>query len=359
MIFVIIFGCVIGSNLIISFNYMKNYHFILLFFLCFSADSQAQKIQLLQQDTATSIRGLSVVDNQVAWASGSRGHIAITINGGKTRNWQQVKGFEKSDFRDVEAFSEKEAFIMSSGTPALILKTEDGGNIWKVCYRNDDPAYFLDAMDFYNPQRGLVMGDPIKGKFLLIETENQGKTWRVLANAPDALPNEAAFAASGTCLQLVKNRRNAEIVTGGFIPRLLLGKDLRDWSVNILPLVQGQASKGAFSIASGGGYTVIVGGNYQQNNHIDSVACYHEAKSKTTTFQPAQQMPAGFQSCVAYLYNTTFISTGTPGSNITTDGGKNWKQIDTSSFNVCRKARYGSLVLLAGDQGKIAQFKNQ
>ncbi len=190
--------------------------------------ASAQKINLLQPGPACSIRGLSVVNNQIAWASGSKGYVGITANSGKTWVWQQVKGFEKSDFRDVEAFSEKEAFIMSSGTPALILKTEDGGNIWKVCYRNDDPAYFLDAMDFYNPQHGLVMGDPIKGKFLLIETKNQGMTWAVLANAPDALPNEAAFAASGTCLQLVKNRRNAEIVTGGSIPRLLLGKDLRE-----------------------------------------------------------------------------------------------------------------------------------
>lgn len=152
---------------------MKNYHFILLFFLCFSADVQAQKIQLLQQDTATSIRGLSVVDNQVAWASGSRGHVAITTNGGKNWNWQQVKGFEKSDFRDVEAFSAKEAIIMSSGTPALILKTTNGGVNWQVVYRNDDKAWFLDDMTFVSKKHGYVLGDPIAGKFVLLETKDK------------------------------------------------------------------------------------------------------------------------------------------------------------------------------------------
>src|SRR6185312_4161465 len=107
----------------------------------------AQHIEVLQQGKPTSIRGLSVVDDNVAWISGSKGNIAITTNGGKTWNWQQVKGFEKSDFRDIEAFSDKEAIIMSSGTPALILKTIDGGANWQEKYRNADTTYFFDAMD--------------------------------------------------------------------------------------------------------------------------------------------------------------------------------------------------------------------
>ena len=46
---------------------------------------KAQHIEQLQEGKLTSIRGLSVVDDNVAWISGSKGHIAITIDGGK--NW--------------------------------------------------------------------------------------------------------------------------------------------------------------------------------------------------------------------------------------------------------------------------------
>jgi hypothetical protein len=60
---------------------------------------------------------------------------------------------------------------------------------------------------------------------------------------------------------------------------------------------------------------------------------------------------------VEYINDGVFLSTGTPGSNITTDGGKIWKQIDATSFNVCRKAKRGKLVLLAGNGGKIAILK--
>src|SRR6185503_8714288 len=110
-----------------------------LFFLV-SVTCFGQTITLLQQGKPTSIRGLSVID----------GTIAITRNGGKTWEWEQVKGFEKADFRDIEAFSAKEAIIMSSGTPALILKTTDGGANWQVKYKNTDTGYFFDAMDFAN-----------------------------------------------------------------------------------------------------------------------------------------------------------------------------------------------------------------
>src|ERR1700761_2922723 len=127
--------------------------------------TSAQQIKLLEQGKPTSIRGLSVVDDSVAWVSGSRGYVATTRNAGKTWYWQQIKGFEKSDFRSIVAFSAKEAVIMSSGTPALILKTIDGGETWQEKYRNTDTTYFFDALDFDTPKHGLVLGDPIGGKF--------------------------------------------------------------------------------------------------------------------------------------------------------------------------------------------------
>jgi photosystem II stability/assembly factor-like uncharacterized protein len=114
---------------------------ILILLLCFQT-LKAQKIELLQQGKPTSIRGLSVVDNKIAWVSGSKGYVSITTNGGKIWNWQQVKGYEKADFRDIEAFSDKVAIIMSSGTPAYILKTTDGGATWDLKYKNEDKPIF-------------------------------------------------------------------------------------------------------------------------------------------------------------------------------------------------------------------------
>ena len=322
----------------------------------FAINLKAQHIEVLQQGNSASIRGLSVVDDHVAWVSGSKGTIAITTNGGKTWDWQQVKGFEKSDFRDIEAFSSKEAIIMSSGTPALILKTTDGGQSWKVKYKNTDTACFFDAMDFSDRLNGYVLGDPIDGKFVLMETRNGGETWDTFKKCPNASRDEAAFAASGTCLRVDKNK--LVIVTGGSRTRLIEyspGSNL--WDYSPLPIVSGKPSQGAFSFAwsTNGSSRVFVGGDYADDKKTDSVASY--LANHSNLIKAATHGPAGFQSCAEYISGETFLSTGTPGSNLTTDGGKTWVKIDDASYNVCRKAKHGKLVLLAGNGGKIGIFK--
>jgi photosystem II stability/assembly factor-like uncharacterized protein len=331
-------------------NYKKKFISGLLCLFVAIGISRAQTVKILEQTNLCSIRGLSVVDDHIAWVSGSNGYIGITTNGGLSWQWQQVKGFEKSDFRDVEAFSDKKAVIMSSGTPALILATNDGGVTWKVNYRNDDKAYFLDAMTFADDKHGYTMGDPIDGKFVLLETKNGGASWNMMLNLPVALPQEAAFAASGTCIGL--NGKLLQIVTGGAASRLLSWNN-KEWTYLPLPLLQGKDSQGAFSFASDGNTEVFVGGDYQLNNKKDSVVC---VKNGATLNIPVGS-PEGFQSCVSWLGKAVFLSTGTPGTNISIDGGASWKPINGESYNVCRRAKHGKLVLLAGDKGKIGLFE--
>jgi photosystem II stability/assembly factor-like uncharacterized protein len=324
-------------------------------FILFAFISNAQRIEVLQQGKPTSIRGLSVVDDHVAWVSGSKGTIAITNDGGKTWDWKQVKGYEKSDFRDIEAFSSKDAIIMSSGTPALILKTTDGGETWHEKYRNTDSAYFFDAMDFDGAKHGLVLGDPIKGKFVLMETTNGGETWHPFKNPPNALPGEAAFAASGTCLRFTNGF--ITIVSGGSASHVTwLTKASGDWLEAKLPFSKQQPSQGAFSVAQYKSSMIFVGGDYANDKRTDSIAAYVSTWGYATVISLPESGPNGFQSCVEHISDNTFLSTGTPGSNVTTDGGKTWIKIDDASYNVCRKAKNGSLVLLAGDHGRIGIF---
>jgi photosystem II stability/assembly factor-like uncharacterized protein len=334
---------------------LKHIICILICLLAYSISVNAQTVIPIQQNRPVSIRGLSVVDDKIAWVSGTRGTIGITTDGGVNWAWQQIKGFEKSDFRDIEAFSDKEAIIIASGSPAYILKTIDGGVHWNTKFQQIDSAYFLDAMDFSDKLHGFVLGDPINGKFLLLETVDGGDTWNPSTNAPAALKDEAAFAASGTCL---RTNTSITIVTGGSNSRMLIspiGKE--EWTSLALPLTNGVASRGAFSVAYGNNQTIVVGGNYANDKQTDSVA-YLIPKSKAKFKKNVPIVgPAGYQSCVEYINKDIFLSTGTSGTNITTDGGKTWRKVDDVSYNVCRKAKYGNLILLAGDRGKLGFFK--
>jgi photosystem II stability/assembly factor-like uncharacterized protein len=335
---------------------LKHVTCILMCLLAYSISIHAQTVvPIQQQNKPVSIRGLSVVDDKIAWVSGTGGTIGITTDGGVNWTWQQIKGFEKSDFRDIEAFSDKEAVVIASGSPAYILKTTDGGANWDTKFQQKDSTYFLDAMDFSDKQHGFVLGDPIAGKFLLLETADGGETWNASANAPIALKDEAAFAASGTCL---RTNSSITIVTGGSNSRMLvspIGK--KEWISRALPLTNGVASRGAFSVAYGNNQTIIVGGNYAKDKQMDSVAyLIPKPKAKFKKNMPTVG-PDGYQSCVEYVNDDIFISTGTSGTNITTDGGKIWRKIDEVSYNVCRKAKRGNLILLAGDRGKLGFLK--
>ena len=147
-------------------------------------------------------------------------------------------------------------------------------------------------------------------------------------------------------------------MTGGSRSRLIeYTASSSIWDYSALPIVSGKSSQGAFSLASttNGSLRIFIGGDYANDKKTDSVASY--LTSHSNLIKTATQGPAGFQSCVEYISGETFLSTGTPGSNITTDGGKTWTKIDDASYNVCRKAKHGKLVILAGNGGKIGIFK--
>lgn len=134
-------------------------------------------MEILTSGTKTSLRGLSVVNDNVVWVSGSRGMVGRSLNGGKNWKWVTVNGYEKTEFRDIEAFDANTALIMAIGEPGYILKTTDGGDTWKVVYENTTKGMFMDAMDFSDNQHGIVIGDPINGKPFIARTDNTGNTW--------------------------------------------------------------------------------------------------------------------------------------------------------------------------------------
>ncbi|MCO5936137.1 YCF48-related protein [Mucilaginibacter sp. RB4R14] len=321
----------------------------------FCANLKAQTITPVKQSTTAGFRGLSVLNDKVAWVSGTKGTIGITTDGGANWTWQQVKDYDKADFRDIEALSDKEAVVIASGSPAYILKTTDGGLHWETKFKKADTTYFLDAINFTDAKHGFVLGDPINGKFLLLETLDGGDSWNPVKNAPVALKNEAAFAASGTCMRA---DGFLAIVTGGSNSRMLMSpiKDLV-WVDKALPLTNGVSSRGAFSVAFGKNQTIIVGGNYAKDKLPDSVAYVIPGAGVKFKKNIPVIGPAGYQSCVEYLKDDKFLSTGTPGTNLTINGGKTWIKIDSTSYNVCRKAKRGNLILLAGDSGKLGIFK--
>jgi photosystem II stability/assembly factor-like uncharacterized protein len=309
----------------------------------------------------TNLRGVSVasfanshgVTGTVVWASGSNGVILQSKDLGETWTRLHVQGGEELDFRSIQARDATTAYVMSSGDAgnSRIYKTTDGGANWKLQYTDKRKEFFLDALVCSSKIDCFAVGDPIDGKFVILQTMD-GETWKQLSTEqmPAALPDEGAFAASGTCLA-VYNRRDVYFVTGGPAARLFHSSDAGySWTVNSTPIVSGNVSSGIFSISAWDKALVIVGGDYKDPNNRNHVAAYSGDQGKT--WKLAEQQPGGFRSAVARFDEESFVAVGPNGEDVSEDGGAHWRHTDSRNLNALALSRGAWAV---GPLGTIAR----
>ncbi len=320
------------------------------FFLCTAQQTPA--LQVLQSGKRVSLRGLSVVDDNIIWASGSSGSVARSTNGGQSWAWIKVPGYEKRDFRDIEAFDSNTAIIMGIDAPAVILKTKDGGKNWKKVFEDSTKGMFLDAMDFFDEEHGVVIGDPINNTVYLAFTDDNGESWtKQTGGGFAAKDGEAFFASSGTNVKLLDKKHHLVFASGGKSSGVFFnGK--RD-SLNI---IQGKESTGANSIAVyNNKKAVIVGGDFAKDT-IRANNSVLLTLGKKNHFTALSTSPHGYRSCVIYIDENNLVTCGTSGIDISKDGGMNWELISKESFHVCQKAKKGNAIFLAGGNGRIARL---
>lgn len=248
---------------------LKRFLLFLLLAACTSliADdhNKVHQPKLTPQNSGTTqgLIAVSPVDEHVVWASGRGGTFVVTTDGGQTWKAGVVAGAEALQFRDVQGVSAKVAYLQSIGnnpTDFRIYKTEDGGATWTMQFQNQNPGAFYDCFAFWTPKRGISHSDSVNGIFPDLRTTD-GQHWQdISANMPPALPGEASFASSGTCVA-TEGSRNAWIATGGSsIARILATRDGGDtWNAYATPLVS-SPSAGAFTVSFRSAWNGIVGG---------------------------------------------------------------------------------------------------
>lgn len=223
----------------------------------FAQDSHPPTLTSQTSGTAQLLIAVSPVNPKVVWASGAGGTFVVTTDGGQHWRSGVVPGAESLQFRDVQAVSDKIAYLMSTGNnPAgfRIYKTTDGGAHWTMQFQNQLDGAFYDCFAFWNPERGIAVSDSVNGVFPDLRTTD-GKTWHsISANLPPALSGEGSFASSGTCVATQGNK-TAWIATGAATvgpstkARILATNDGGNtWQVHEAPFPS-SAPSGAFTIA--------------------------------------------------------------------------------------------------------------
>lgn len=309
--------------------------------------------------TTAELRGLSVVSDRVVWASGQRGTVARTTDGGDRWHVDTIPGATHLDFRAIHAFDDKVAVVASAGEAekglAKIYATNDGGRTWTLAYSAETKGMFLDALAFWDAWDGVALSDPVNRRFVLPVTRDGGAAWSVdMAGGPRTIPNEAAFAASNS--SMVAMGQTLWIGTGGGgRARVLRSVDRgKTWTSADVPVhAKGQAA-GIFAIAfadqSNG---VAVGGDYTKPRlAAQSVALTNNGGR---TWRRARRPPAAYLSGVAFAGSpSTIVATGLAGTFVSSNGGNSWVRVDSVPMNTVRFK--GSTGFLVGPRGRIGRW---
>ena len=331
----------------------------LLVFAMLPALALAQSWQPQPAPSKASLRGLCAVDARVVWASGTAGTWLVTADGGQSWRAARVPGAERLDFRAVHALDRNTAWLLSIGTGAQsrIYKTGDGGAHWQLQFTDPDARGFFDGLAFWDAAHGIVVGDPVDGRFAIFTTQDGGAHW-TRHSAPPAVPNEGVFAASNSSLA-VRGKREAWFATGG--PGGARVFHSRDggvtWTVAATPVRNDGPSAGIFSLAfRDARHGIAVGGDYAKPSQ-DTANIAITADGGRTWTVPHGARPAGFRSAVAYIAGRKlWVATGTTGTDLSSDHGQSWKPIDAAPYNALAFLRSGA-GWAAGPGGHIAVFR--
>jgi photosystem II stability/assembly factor-like uncharacterized protein len=337
-------------------------------FLSFAASLVAQNPTIQKSNTIANLRGVSVLPNKVAWASGSHGTYLRTMDAGSSWQAAQVPGAEALDFRGMEAFSADLAYLLSAGPGdrARIYKTTDAGKNWILQFTYKNPKGFFDCMAFWDPDHGIALGDPVpdnagKLKFELISTDDGGNNWKPIPpdTLPPAIEGESAFAASGTCIT-VQGSANVWFATGGKVARVFRSTNAgKTWTVAETPIVHGNESVGITSIAfRDAKHGVIAGGDYrypEQNG--PNLASTDDGG---LTWKLSTVAPQTYFSAIAFAKpgsgGTAVMVVGTTQSAYTDDLAKaSWQKTWNLNLNALSISPTGDAIAV-GPKGLIVSF---
>ena len=325
----------------------------------------APTLQQQQSGTLNSLRAISPLNAQVAWASGAGGTYTFTKNGGTTWKAGVVPGAEALDFRDVQAISTQEAYLLSigNGTDSRIYHTVDGGKTWELRFKNREDAAFYDCFAFWDPDHAIVMSDAVNGRFPVRRTTN-GRFWQDIGDhLPAAQTGEAAFASSGTCVA-TQGEDRAWIATGGAPEaRILATTDGgNSWKAYGTPIVQGTPVSGIFTVAFRDAlHGILAGGDLDQNTRTRNVAVSSDGGKTWTLATNAPFTGAAFGLSYTSAHdqgpnNKGVVITGPGGAAWSPDEGATWNRLP--GVNGYWAVAFGNSQVgwLVGTEGRILKL---
>jgi photosystem II stability/assembly factor-like uncharacterized protein len=295
------------------------------------------EIQTLMEDSV-SIRAIDIMSGGVAFA-GSNGYYGFYSTAeDRVKMNRQMHDSIYPEFRAVASTS-NDFFMLSVANPALLYRTGENGEM-ELVYKEEHEKVFYDAMTFWNNEEGIAMGDPVENCLSIIITRDGGKNWEKLPcdRLPEAAEGEAAFAASNS--NIAVEGEKTWIISGGMKSRIFYSPDKgKSWEVFETPMVQGESTKGAYSLdfydEQNG---VMIGGDYTAPEENTGNKAVTSDGGKTWNLISDGQGP-GYKSSVRFVPEgeaKEMVAVGFTGISYSADKGQSWKELSKEGFYTIR-----------------------
>ena len=287
------------------------------------------EISTVMADKSLNIRALSIQNDTIVVATSDGRTLQKADADVLFYTLYEKDTINNPNFRAI-AQQANNVFTLSIGSPALLYKNG------KLVYTETHKKVFYDAMQFWNNQEGIAMGDPTDNCLSILITRDGGETWQKMpcSALPKLVDGEAAFAASNTNIAIMGD--NAWIATGGKGSRIYHTADKgKTWSVFNTPIIQGKETTGMYSVAFyneflgfaiGGDYTKPEAAIKNKIRTIDGGKTWHSV---------AKGSPPGYRSCVQFVPNSNgkeLIATGFKGIDYSNDFGETWMHLSDEGF---------------------------
>lgn len=303
------------------------------------------------------IRALQVNDEHIFYAAskGQFGYLNSADNSVEYTGEIESDG-EKPEFRG-NVKTKSADFIMSSGSPALLYRTDYFGKRKKIFKQTDEDA-FLDAIAFWDDKNGIMIGDPMEDCMAFYLTDNEGENWRPIScsNLPELEEGEVAFAASNS--NIVTKGKKGWVLSGGKTSRVYYTPNKgKRWRVFETPLISGKETTGGYTMDF---YNerigIIMGGDYTEPKRNKANKAITTNGGKTWELVADGENP-GYTSSVKFIPNSggkEIVSAGPSGIYYSHDFGENWNHLSEESFHTIQFLN--DFTAYAAGKNKIVQI---
>ncbi len=311
---------------------------IIFIFSCKTKDTPREIEKITIQEFKmedTNSRAIYTINSEKMYYAGANGEVGFTNDEGIT--WQKNKIYYQDSitpsFRSI-ASNGKAIFVLSISNPALLYKiTKDTTTL---VYTESHEKVFYDAMQFFDTQHGIAIGDQTTDCISIITTSDGGNSWQKTPckELPKSQFPTTAFAASNTNIKIIDD--TIWIAIGGMESYILKSIDKgKTWKTYKTPLIQGKASTGIYSIDfADKNHGIIMGGDYANPlGNLQNKAITIDG-GKTWVLVADGENP-NYKSCVQYVPNTNgkeVFAVGKTGISFSNDGGKNWKEVSKEAY---------------------------